>query len=508
MSSEEQKQSSWDDLEVELAKMNVEDLIQKVQAVQTDNQTAEVAVNTGADWENGVSAIFDLHSTLMVQHEDLARRQDEEEVEHEKLRQQLQKKKDDATCQHQALLDKLESVRVKLQLNNSKAAKKNFLAKKQEMSGEKSRAEEDRNRLSKELQDTEQKLTALAEEQRVEQQHWKEELEELNREMQRLRGEVTEAQKQAQRDEISVVEKQREVAMAHIDAWQREVNQYLNTLQVECPQAYPQGRIIWEKREVLVRKHQAELQSRFQDVLQLLQQGRDLQTLPRINMPALPEVPTVQQKFNQVMKRVRPPNPPMHQAPINQPFLTQGPPHFYPQRLPPHPQFRVPYNPGPFQSHIRAPVRSASPSPPLNPAAPSPPPPAAAGAPAGKLDKVLERLGSRFPQCNRAQLTSLLQQVKSSRGTLAGMSMEEVMEQVGYKLAQSERLAPGPIGRPLTSGPTQRPPTPRKLCLMCQNHVDPESRHPLSCSHTIHRDCIQVWLQSSRNNSCPFCPAK
>ncbi|CAN9512661.1 unnamed protein product [Ophioblennius macclurei] len=507
------------DLELELAKMSVEDLIQNVQAVQTDVQTAELAINTDAAWESGVAAIFDRGSSLKDQYQRLTKDQEEEEAEHQKLRQQLQKKKEDATRQHQALLDKLESLRVKLQLNNSKAARKNFLAKKQEMSVERSCAEEERNRLAKELQETEQKLTSLDEEQSEEQRRWKEELEELCREMDGARKEAQQAQLQAQRDEILAVEKQREMAMSRISAWLREVSHYLNGLQLEFPQQFPQERLVWEKKESLVRKNQAELQTRFQEVLQQLQQGRDLETLPRITVPALPQVPTIDLKFNQLMQSVL---PPPHQAPINQPFPQQRHPHFYPQRfpqLPSHPQFRVPYNPPSFQPphhfhpHIRAPVRSVSPSPPMHHAVPSPPPPAAApSAPAGKLDKVLEKLGSRFPQCTRAQLTSLLQQVKSSRGTLAGMSMEEVIEQVGFKLVQGERSAPGPISRPAPLGPIQRPsPSPQrscKLCLMCQNHVDPENRHPLSCSHTIHRDCIQVWLQSSRNNSCPFCPSQ
>ncbi|XP_070760682.1 RING finger protein 214 [Enoplosus armatus] len=543
------------DLELALADMTVEDLLQKVQAVQTDCTTTELGVNTEPDWENQVAAMLEYSSTLTEQYDSLKRTQDEEEVSHEKHKQQLQKKKEEATRQHQALLDKLESLRVKLQLNNSKATRKNFLAKKQEMTSEKIRAEEERNRLAKELEESERKLTALTEEQSEEQRRWQEELDELRQEMERVRKEAQEAELLALQDEIAAVEKQRDVAMARIEAWLREVGQYLNSLRVEFPQQYPHERQKWEKKEAVVRRNQAELQSRFQEVLQQLQQGGELESLPRINVPSLPQVPMADLRFNQVMQpllrpQFMPPPPP----PVNRPPPPQRHPHYYQQRYQPpyHPQHRhryhhpptqhqfqppqhqPPYPPPPqFQPHIRAPVKvltpplSLSPSPPvqpIHPVVPSPPPPAAAAtsAPTGKLDKVLEKLGTRFPQCNRAQLTSLLQQVKSSRGTLAGMSMEEVIEQVGLKLALNERAAPGPIGRPSPLGPIQRPILPpqraeagggqavgaRKLCLMCQNHVDPESRHPLSCSHTIHRDCIRVWLQSSKNNSCPFCPGK
>ncbi|XP_074495647.1 uncharacterized protein rnf214 [Sebastes fasciatus] len=550
------------DLELSLARMTVEELLQKAQAVQTDSTTSESDVNTEADWETQVAAMLAYGSSLTAQYDGLMKKQDEEEVAHEKHKQQVQKKKEEATRQHQALLDKLESLRVKLQLNNSKATRKNFLAKKQEMTSEKSRAEEERNRLAKELEESERKLTALTEEQSEEQRRCREELDELRQEMERERKEAQEAERLALQDEIAAVEKQRDVAMARIEAWHREVDQYLNTLRVEFPQQYPLEKQKWEKKESLVRRNQVELQNRFQEILQQLQQGRELESLPRISVLSLPQVPMADLRFNQVMQSlVRPQfmvSPPP--IPMNRAFPPQRHPHFYQQQFPPqppfHPQYRHHYRhpppphqfqpplqppqflpPPQFQPHIRAPMRvtpppSASPSPPvqpIHPAVPSPPPPAAAaaaGAPAGKLDKVLEKLGARFPQCNRAQLTSLLQQVKSSRGTLAGMSFEEVIEQVGFKLVQNERSAPGPISRPTPPGPIQRPTPPpqrasvaaaagggqavgpRKLCLMCQNHVDPESRHPLSCSHTIHKDCIRVWLQSSKNNSCPFCPAK
>lgn len=384
--------------------------------------------------------------------------------------------------------------------------------------------------MAKELEESDRKLVALTEEQREEQRRWNEELDGLKAEMEKARKEAQEAELKALKDEIAAVEKQRGVATARIEAWLDEVEAYLNALRVEFPHKYRQERPQWEKKEAAVRRSQVDLQNRFQEVLQQLQQGRDFQSLPPISIPSLPPVPTADLTFGRVMlSAVRQPFIPPQPIPVLHygPSPPQRYPHYYP--VPPQPRLR--YHPPPphlyqhppqptFQAphpaHIRVPVRltpppSLSPSPPVLPATPpaaSPSPvsssPTPASATAGKLDKVLEKLGTHFPQCTRAQLTSLLQQVKGARGTLAGMSMDEVVEQVGVVLAHRGHPAPGPIQRPSPTGGGVA----RKPCLMCQNPVDPENRHPLTCTHTVHRDCIRVWVQSSKNNSCPFCPTK
>ncbi|KAM4615909.1 RING finger protein 214 [Polymixia lowei] len=514
-------------------------------SMEPDSGAGEKGMNTEPDWEAQIADMMEQGSRLAEQYSSLLKQKEQQEAQHNKHKQQLEKKKEDAVRQHQALLDKLESLRVKLQLNDSKATRKIFLAKKQDMTSERNRAEEERSRLAKDLEESERRLTSLMDEQAQEKHLWEHELEELKQEMERVRKEAEGAELAALQDEVAALEKHREVTMVIIEAWLQEVGQYLNALRLDHTQQHLHERLKWEKQECLVRKNQEELQNRFQETLQQLRQGHELESLPKITAPSLPKVPTVDLIISQMMLSLNhvsfpPPPPNVGILPV---------PHHQP---PYHPHLQ-PH----LQPHHRAPVRvtpppNPSPSPPvqsLRPVAPPPslppahtPPPPATSAPAGKLDKLLEKLGAKFPQCTRAQLMSVLQQIKSSRGTMAGMSMEDVTEQVGLKLAHSERLAPGPISRPNPAvprgfpgphapvrqqtgpvpGPAHPPQRPaggqalhnrpaagsRKLCLMCQNHVDLENQYPLSCSHTLHRDCISVWLQSSKNNPCPFCPFK
>ncbi|XP_051924979.1 RING finger protein 214 [Hippocampus zosterae] len=430
-------------------------IVELEKSVQTDAVASDgvamtdAGVNVAADWEEQLALMLECGDGLAEDYSNMVKEWQRDDAERQKTTAQLQKKKAETTRQHQLLLEKLDTLRVKLQLNNSKSTRKNYLSMK-----------DDRDKLSRDLQESAAKLSALTREQEEEQRRWQEELDDLKEEMEKIRREAKDAESRALRDQVAAVEAQRDVAMERIQAWLAEVSEYVSSLRP----LHHQEKASWASKEAAVRNNQAELEKRFQEVLARLQEGRELESLPRINVPALPRIPTAELNFRQMM---------MSQ--------NLGPP---PQRAP---QYYMPPQP-----HLR--YYAPPPTPPAYQVVPSTP----AATSSGLLDKVLDKLGARFPQCTRTQLTHLLQQVKSARGTLAGISVEQVGDQVALALARGDAQRPPPA----------QAAEPRKLCLMCQKAVDPESRHPFTCAHTIHRDCICRWIQSSGNNSCPFCPAR
>nr|XP_061810959.1 RING finger protein 214-like [Nerophis lumbriciformis] len=487
---------AWDNL-------ITKDIIRHQKSAQTDTPatdavaTAEAGVEAAADWEERLAALLELADSRAKEEDRLVRRQQRENADRQRDVAQGQKKKAANQRQHQALVEKLNSVRVKLQLNNSKTTRKNFQSKKREIGAEKARAEDERNRLSKELEEITAKLSELTQEHREEKGRWQEELEELKKELDKVRREAEDGERAALRDQIRAVEAQRDLASERVRAWLMEASAYVSSLRP----ADRQEKADWADKEAAVRRNHAELQDCFQDNLAMLQKGHELESLPRINVPALPYIPTAELRLKHMISRLPAAPPPRFYRlppPFHPPLPYYARPQFY-MSPPPHAMARPPFiRPAPPPAYPIVPAQAPPPAYPIVPAQAPPPaypivPAQAPAAPSGTLDKVLDKLEARFPHCTRVQLTHLLQQVKSSRGTLAGMLFDEMAEKVGLLLTRVDtRAAPAAA--------------PCKLCLMCQKSVDHESRYPLPCAHAIHKDCIRVWIQSSGRNSCPFCP--
>lgn len=72
-----------------------------MQAVQTDSTTEDLGVSTDPEWESQLAAMFQHNSSLAEQYASLIKKQEEEKVAQTKDIQELQKKKEEVTRQHQ-----------------------------------------------------------------------------------------------------------------------------------------------------------------------------------------------------------------------------------------------------------------------------------------------------------------------------------------------------------------------------------------------------------------------
>ncbi|XP_076129856.1 RING finger protein 214 [Alosa pseudoharengus] len=504
----------------------------------------EKAVNTDPDWETKMRSLEEETKILTLEYLDLKKQQESEALEHKLKVKELEQMTNDKKCQHQTLLDKLDSLHLKLEHSNRKANQKKFLAKQEELLTE-SRQMEDKGRsLKVELEEKKEALDMLEQEHSLQKETWEQETADLRKERDRLKKEVEEGNTNVLREEIEALEFQREVYISELEEWLAEAEKHIQSLRMNPSSEYRHQSLDWERKVATIRNAVFSLQEKFNMMIQQIERGQTLEDLPPVALPSLPEVPMLlyfSQPTHQLqgqhygfMGRPLPPQmppyrpPPVHMSHLGPPSQSMGRTALGPGA--PAGAASHPLLPGVAPTHrglapgypSAAPQRQATALPPGATASA-----AAAAAPApthppqpSQLDKVLQMLGTRLPTRTRAELTTALQQIKSARGTLSGMAMEDLCHQVAKRLEHSQKPAMRPIGQPPVGTPAQKPANllqgiqaqPQRqqpvvqLCLVCQDHVDEHSQYKMRCPHIIHTQCVRVWLQSGTKKECPICP--
>ncbi|XP_063167421.1 RING finger protein 214 isoform X2 [Candoia aspera] len=499
-------------------------------AVQTDFRTADLEASTDLDTEKNLDKMMSERASLKERYQEVLDKQRQVENQLQVQLQHLQQRREEEMKNHQEILKAIQDVTVKRKETRKKMEKekKEFLQKEQDLKAE---------------------IEKLCEKGRRE--AWELELGKLKSQHSEINRSILEETERAWKAEILSLESRKELLVLKLEEAEKEAELHLTYLKSAPPTLETiRPKQEWETRLNKIRMTKENVRDKFNDHIQLVRNGAKLSSLPQIPTPPLPP-PPLETDFLlppfQANSSLAPQLPfPIGSVPM--------PPMVMPSADPRVLSFPL-LNPSliarPGQPSPSLPAAQEQSSPGLSslvgshgaPGAALPPPPGLGGVkapsefhrppPVDKLEKILEKLMTRFPCCNKAQLTNVLQQIKAARRTLAGLTMEELSQLVAAKLAeQQERVAavgtqphsrmcsplfPGPlpqISNPMFLPPAQvsypgtppQAPVTCKLCLMCQKLVPPSDLHPMACSHVLHKECIKFWAQTNANDACPFCP--
>uniref|UniRef100_A0A8C5K012 Ring finger protein 214 n=1 Tax=Jaculus jaculus TaxID=51337 RepID=A0A8C5K012_JACJA len=438
-------------------------------AVQTDFKTADSEVNTDQDIEKNLRK-------RQRERQRQRQRQREGEGGRERERMDILKAIQDVTIKREETKKKIEK------------EKKEFLQKEQDLKAE---------------------IEKLCEKGRRE--VWEMELDRLKNQDGEINRNIMEETERAWKAEILSLESRKELLVLKLEEAEKEAELHLTYLKSTPPTLDTvHSKQEWETRLNGVRLMKKNVRV---SVKWLVRNGAKLSSLPQIPTPTLPPPPSETDFMLQVFQ----PSPsltPRMPFSIGQVTMPMVMPSADPRSLsfpilnPTLSQSNQPSPPLPGSHGRNSPGLGSLVSPHgphMPPAASIPPPPGLGGIkastetprpqPVDKLEKILEKLLTRFPQCNKAQMTNILQQIKTARTTMAGLTMEELIQLVAARLAEQERVAASAQG-----------PATCKLCLMCQKLVQPSELHPMACSHVLHKECIKFWAQTNTNDTCPFCP--
>ncbi|XP_043851463.1 RING finger protein 214 isoform X2 [Dromiciops gliroides] len=498
-------------------------------AVQTDFKTADLEVNTDQDIEKNLDKMMTERTLLKERYQEVLDKQRQVENQLQVQLKQLQQRREEEMKSHQEILKAIQDVTIKRQETKKKIEKekKEFLQKEQDLKAE---------------------IEKLCEKNRRE--LWEMELDKLKNQDGEINRNIMEETERAWKAEILSLESRKELLVLKLEEAEKEAELHLTYIKSTPPALETiRSKQEWETRLNRVRIMKESVRDQFNNHIQLVRNGAKLSSLPQIPTPTLPPPPSETDFMLQVFS----PNPslaPRMPFSIGQVTMPMVMPSADPRALsfpmlnpaisrPNQPSPPLPVTHGRNSPGLASLVGPHGPH--VSPATSLPPPPGLGGVkapteshrpqPVDKLEKILEKLLARFPQCNKAQMTNILQQIKTARTTMAGLTMEELIQLVAARLAEQERLAASaqPLGRiraPLFPAPLAQINTPMflpsaqvsypgrpshapsacKLCLMCQKIVQPSELHPMACAHVLHKECIKFWAQTNTNDTCPFCP--
>ncbi|XP_068515117.1 RING finger protein 214 [Anas acuta] len=523
-------------------------------AVQTDFRTADADAGTEQDIEKNLDKMMSERALLKERYQEVLDKQRQVENQLQVQLKQLQQRREEEMKNHQEILKAIQDVTIKREETKKKMEKekKEFLQKEQDLKAEIEKLCEKGRRLLKEQEEKENKIASLIAEQSDEKQLWEMELDKLKNQHNEINRNILEETERAWKAEILSLESRKELLVLKLEEAEKEAELHLTYLKSAPPTLETmRPKQEWEMRLNRIRMTKESVRDQFNDHIQMVRNGTKLSSLPQIPTPTLPPPPS-ETDFMLTAFQPSPSLTPRLPFPIGPVPVPMVMPSADPRALsfpllsPAISRPNQPSPPLPASQGRNSPVVASligTHSPHMTPAASIPPPPGLGGVkvtpefprpqPADKLEKLLEKLLARFPQCNKAQLTNILQQIKTARRTMAGLTMEELNQLVAAKLAeQQERAAAGaqPLSRiraPMFSAPLPQISTPMflppaqvaypgtashspaacKLCLMCQKLVQPGDLHPMACSHVLHKECIKFWAQTNTNDTCPFCPS-
>ncbi|KAG8569391.1 hypothetical protein GDO81_014390 [Engystomops pustulosus] len=484
-------------------------------AVQTEHEKQDAETFTEENAEKLLKLLIGRRELLKDTYQEVLDRQIQAEKQLQVQIKQLRLQKEEETQRHKGYLKNIQDLTTKKEETRKKVEKerRELGQKEQDLGAEFLKLQNKNESFEKEHNDIEKKIADLLAEQAAERKEWDAELAALKKKDSELNQSTIDHMERAKHAEVMSLESRRDLLLISLEEAEKEAEVTLSYLRVAPPNLeWIQLKQRWDARLAGIQQMKTNLLEQFETQIQQVKNGTRLANLPLIMAPNLtppPSDPTLMlQKIafapaQMVTRSVTPPD-----------IGLQGKPN-----LPFHRPHPATFNPLPFSGNVTSAQSLLS-------SAQNPGPsdlPAPPGA--DKSSKILDKLQIRFPQYNKGHLTEILQHIKMKRGTLSGLTIDALFNLVETHIEQFPlKEASHPAAKPIGHGRPQYPAGQRtstflpstygaylgrpQVCFMCTKIVQPHERQPMSCNHTIHRECAKSWSLANHNSTCPFCPSQ